>query len=57
MFEYGLFDIVHLTSFKTPIITLGNMSAENKELKCTIAYNNIESRFPNHVFLYQLGVN
>jgi len=35
--------IVHLTSFKTPIlflITLGNTSAE-KGLECTIAYNNI----------------
>jgi len=32
------------------LITLGNMSAENKEIECTIAYNNIENMFPNHVF-------
>jgi len=36
------------------LITLGNTSADNKGLECTIAYNNIERRFPNHVFLYQL---
>jgi len=30
------------------------MSAENKELECPIAYNNIESRFPKHT-LYKLG--
>jgi len=33
------------------LITLENTSAEKKGLECTIAYNNIESRFP---FLYQL---
>jgi len=27
------------------LITLGNMS------ECTIAYNNIERRFPNHLFI------
>jgi len=27
-----------------------NYCAENKGLECTIAYNNIESMFPNHVF-------
>jgi len=32
------------------LITLGNTYAENKGLECTIAYNNIENRFPNHVF-------
>jgi len=37
-------------------ITLGNTSAENKGLKCIIAYNNIQSMFPNHV-LYQLRVD
>jgi len=34
------------------LITIENTSAENKGLKCTIAYNNIESRFPNHVLFY-----
>jgi len=29
---------------------LGNTSAENKGLECTTANNNIENRFPNHVF-------
>jgi len=32
------------------LITLGHTSAENKGLECTIAYDNIESRFPNYVF-------
>jgi len=27
-----------------------NKKKENKGLECTIAYNNIESMFPNHVF-------
>jgi len=27
------------------------MSAENKRSESTIAYNNIESRSPNHVFI------
>jgi len=36
------------------LITLGNMSAKNKGLERTIAYNNIESRFPKPWFLYQL---
>jgi len=45
--------IVHLTSFNY-LITLGNTSAEYKGLERTIAYNNIQSWFPNHVFLYQL---
>jgi len=31
-------------------IVLGNTSAENKGPECTIAYNNIESSFSNHVF-------
>jgi len=31
------------------LIPLENMSDENKGLECTITYNNIESRFPNHV--------
>jgi len=39
------------------LITLGNTNAENKGLECTIAYNNVESRFPNHVFLYQLWLD
>jgi len=44
--------IVHLTSFiqNTDIlVTLENTSAENKGLDW-IAYNNIESSFPYHVF-------
>jgi len=32
--------------------TLENASAENKGLECTITYNNIKSRFLNHVFFY-----
>jgi len=39
---------------KNILITLENTSAEKKGLECIIAYNNIKSRFPNHVFLYQL---
>jgi len=30
---------------------------KTKGLECTIAYNNIQGRFPNHVFLYQLCFN
>jgi len=30
------------------LITLWNTIPKNKELKCTIANNNIESRFLNH---------
>jgi len=30
------------------LITFGKTSVENIGLECTIAYNNIESRFPNH---------
>jgi len=38
-------------TFETDIlIALGNTSAENKGVERTIAYNDIESRFPNHVF-------
>jgi len=33
------------------LITLGYTCAENKGLE-SIAYNNIESRFQNHVFLH-----
>jgi len=36
------------------LITLGNTSAESKRLGCTIAYNNIESTLPHHVFLYKI---
>jgi len=52
------------TDFSTPnfihntniLITLGNTSAETKD--CTIAYNNLyQSRFLNHVFLYQIWTN
>jgi len=32
------------------LISLGNTSAEEKGLEYTIAYNNIGSRFQNHVF-------
>jgi len=32
------------------LITFGNMSTENKGLNCIVAYNNIISRFPNHIF-------
>jgi len=39
------------------LIALGNASAENKGLECTFAYNNIENRFPNPVFLYQICWN
>jgi len=39
------------------LITLGNTNAENKGLECAIAYNDIKSRFPSHVFLYQLCSN
>jgi len=39
------------------LITLGNTRTENKGLKCTIAYNNIESRFPNHVFYINFDLN
>jgi len=31
------------------LITLENTSAEKKGLECTIAYNNIESRFPFYI--------
>jgi len=39
------------------LITLGKTSAENKGLEFTIAYNNIESRFPNHVFIQPKGIS
>jgi len=39
------------------LITLGNKSAKNKGLECTIAYNNIESAFHNHVFYINFGIN
>jgi len=51
--EYGLFDKLrapNLFQNGDNLITLGYTSAENKGLECTIAYNNIISRFLNHVF-------
>jgi len=49
--EYGLFDKLCIQKTDN-LITLGNTSAENKRLECTIAYNNIESRFPDLKKLY-----
>jgi len=39
------------------LITLGNTSAKNKGRECTIAYNNIESRFPDHVFYINFDIS
>jgi len=50
--EYGLFDKIQNTDI---LITLGNTSVENKGFECTIGYNNIESRFPNHIFYIKFG--
>jgi len=47
---FDCFDIIQKTDI---LITIGNTSAETKDLSCKIAYNNIESRFP-YFFLYQL---
>jgi len=46
-----MFDVEYGVFLQTPIfeILLGTI-AQNKGLECTIAYNNIESGFPNHVF-------
>jgi len=48
--EYGLFNKCAPNLHSDVLVTLGNTSAKSNKLECTIAYNDIESRFLNHVF-------
>jgi len=48
---FDCFDIIQKTDI---LITIGNTSAETKDLSCKIAYNNIESRFPFFFFISTL---
>jgi len=56
---YGLFDklCTKNNSKHQILITLGNTSAKSKGPECTIAYNNIERRFPNHGFYINFGLS
>jgi len=48
--EYGPL-CTKLYSKPNILISLGNTSAEHNGIECTVAYSNIESRFPN-IYIY-----